>query len=104
MSDMVHNRSEHVEKKRRSLHANIMSCRCRSMVGEVGLPSPFPYCIPEEDNYSDGDSEGADHAYLSPEVFALTCHADVGHIMHMAPQRRIQRQMTSPISHLRCML
>ena len=45
----------------------------------------FPDCIPEEDNCSDGDSEGADHTYLPPEVFALTWHADVGHIMHMAP-------------------
>ena len=35
MSDIVHNRTEHVEKKRRPLCANIMSCRRRSMVGEV---------------------------------------------------------------------
>ena len=86
MSDIVHNRTEHVEKKRRPLRANIMSYRRCSMMGEVPLPPPaFPDCIPEEDNYSDGDSEGADHACLPPEVFALTWHADVGHIMHMAP-------------------
>ena len=54
--------------------------------GRSALPPPaFPDCIPEEDNYSDGDSEGANHACLPPEVFALTWHADVGHIMHMAP-------------------
>ena len=35
MSDIVHNRTEHVEKKRRPLRANIMSCRRCSMVGEV---------------------------------------------------------------------
>ena len=56
------------------------------MVGEVGPPPAILDCIPEEDNYSDGDSEGADHSYLPPEVFALTWHADVGHIMHMAPR------------------
>ena len=55
------------------------------MVGEVGPPHAVPDCIPEEDNCSEGDSEGADHSYLPPEVFALTWHADVGHIMHMAP-------------------
>ena len=40
MSDIVHNHTEHVEKKRRPLHANIMSWRRRSMVGEVP-----PSCI-----------------------------------------------------------
>ena len=48
-------------------------------------PSPIPDCNQEEDNYSEGDSEGADHSYLPPEVFALTWHDDVGHIMHMVP-------------------
>ena len=85
MSDIVHNRTEHVHKKRRLLRGNIMSCRRRSMVGEVPPPPAFPDCIPEEDNCSDGDSEGADHACLPPKVFSLTLHADVGHIMHMAP-------------------
>ena len=56
------------------------------MVGEVGPPSTIPDCIPKEDNCSDGDSEGADHSYLPPEVFALTYHVDVGQIMHMAPR------------------
>ena len=84
MSDIVYNRTEHVEKKRRPLCANIMSCRRHSMVGKVPPPA-FPDCIPEEDNCSDGDSEGAGHACLPPEVFALTWHADVGHIMHMVP-------------------
>ena len=53
--------------------------------GRSGPPPAFPDCIPKEDNCSDGDSEGADHAHLAPGVFALTWHADVGHIMHMAP-------------------
>ena len=86
MSDIVHNHTEHVEKKRRVLRGNTMSCRHRSMVGEVAPPLAFPDFIPEEDNCSDGDSEGADHACLPPEVFALTWHADVDHIMHMAPR------------------
>ena len=68
MSVIVHNRTEHVEKKRRPLRGNIMSCRRRSMVGEVGPPPAFP----EEDNCSDGHSEGADHACLPLELFALT--------------------------------
>ena len=54
--------------------------------GRRGPPPAIPDCIPEEDNYSDGDSEGADHSYLPPEVFALTWHDDVGHIMHMVPR------------------
>ena len=85
MSVIVHNRTEHVEKKRRPLCGNIMPCIRHSMVGEEGGPPPIPDCIPEEDNCSNGDSEGADHSCLPPEVFALTWHADVGHIMHMAP-------------------
>ena len=86
MSVIIHNRTKHVEKKRRALRGNIMSCRRCSMVGAVAAPlPPIPDCIPEEDNCSEGDSEGADHFYLPPEVFALTWHADVGHIMHMAP-------------------
>ena len=48
-------------------------------------PPPILDCNREEDIYSEVDSEGEDHFYLPPEVFALTCHADVGHIMHMAP-------------------
>ena len=51
-----------------------------------GAPPAIPDCIPEEDNCSEEDSEGADHSYLPPEVFALTWHAEVGHIMHMAPR------------------
>ena len=54
--------------------------------GRSGPPPAILDCIPDENNCSDGDSEGADHSYLPPKVFALTWHADVGHIMHMAPR------------------
>ena len=78
MSVIVHNHTEDAEKKRISLRGN--------MVGAVAAtPPPIPDCNREEDNCSEGDSEGADHSYLPPEVFALTWHADVSHIMHMAP-------------------
>ena len=53
--------------------------------GRSGPPPAFPDCIPEEVNCSDGDLEGAENSYLPSEVFALTWHADVGHIMHMVP-------------------
>ena len=95
MSAIVHNRTKHVEKKRRPLCGNIMSCRRRSMVGEVGPPPAILDYIPEEDNCSEGDSEGVGHSYLPPEVFALTWHADVRHIMHMVPR-------ISYIIHLIC--
>ena len=48
-------------------------------------PPPISDCNREEDICSEGDLEGGDHSYLPPEVFALTWHADVGHIMHMVP-------------------
>ena len=48
-------------------------------------PPPISDCNQEEDNCSEGDSEGEDHSYLPPEVFALTWHADVGKIMHILP-------------------
>ena len=51
-----------------------------------GSPPPcISDCNREEDICSEGDSEGEDHSYIPPEVFALTCHADVGYIMHMVP-------------------
>ena len=37
-------------------------------------------------NSPEEDSETDDQSYIPPEVFALTWHADVGHIMHMAPR------------------
>ena len=84
MSDIVHSHAEHVEKKRRVLRGNTMSCRHRSMVGSMANPPhPSPDCNPEEDICSEGDSEGEDNSYLPLEVFALTWHADVGYIMHM---------------------
>ena len=85
MSVIVHSHAEHVEKKRRVLRGNTMSCRHRSMVGAMATPPPPPDCNPEEDSYSEVELEGADHSYLPPEVFALTWHDDVGHIMHMVP-------------------
>ena len=82
MSVLVHNGTEHVEKKRRALCGNKISCRRRSMVGaKEALPPPILDCNREEDICSEGDSEGEDHSYLPPEVFALTWHADVGNIM-----------------------
>ena len=48
-------------------------------------PPPISDHNPEEDNCSEGGSEGEDHSYLSREVFALTWHVDVGYIMHMVP-------------------
>ena len=48
-------------------------------------PPPISDCNQEEDNYSEGDSEGEDRSYLPLEVFALTSHADVGNIIHMVP-------------------
>ena len=48
-------------------------------------PPPFLNCNREEDICSEGDSEGEDHSYLPPEVFALSWHADVGYTLHMVP-------------------
>ena len=86
MSDIVHSHAEHVEKTRRVLRGNTMSCRHRSMVGaKAAPPPPISDHNQEEDNCSEGDSEAEDHSYLPHEVFALTWHADVGNIMHMVP-------------------
>ena len=86
MPVIVHNGTDHVEQKRRALRGNKISCRRRSMVGaKATLPPPISDRNQEEDNCSEGDSEGEDHSYLPPEVFALTWHADVGNIMHMVP-------------------
>ena len=86
MSVIVNNGTEHVEQKRRALRGNKISCRRRSMVGAKAAPPPrISDCNREEDICSEGDSEGEDHSYLPPEVFALTWHADVGNIMHMVP-------------------
>ena len=55
------------EKKRRVLRGNTMSCRHRSMVGSMANPPhPSPDCNPEEDIYSEADSDAADHSYLPP--------------------------------------
>ena len=84
MSVIVHNGTEHVEKKRRALRGNKISCRSRSMVGAKAAPPPcISDCNREEDICSKGGLEGEDNSYLPPKVFALTWHADVGYIMHM---------------------
>ena len=85
MSDIVHSHAEHVEKKRRVLRSNTMSCRQHSIVGSMANIPPSPYCNPEEDICSEADSDAADHFYLAPKVFALTWHDDVSHIMHILP-------------------
>ena len=86
MSVIVHNGTERVEQKRRALCGNKISCRRHSMVGAKAAPRPpISDRNQEEDNYSEGDSEEEDHSYLPHEVFALTWHANVGNIMHMAP-------------------
>jgi hypothetical protein len=46
---------------------------------------PFQIVIKRKITVQRGGSEGADLSFLPPEVIALTCHADVGHIMQMAP-------------------
>ena len=57
-----------------------------TMVGAKAAPPPSILDRnQEEDNCSEGDSEGEDHSYLPHEVSALTWHADVGNIMHMVP-------------------
>ena len=51
----------HVEQKRRALRGNKISCRHRAMVGAKAVPPPpISDCNQEEDNYSEGDSEGED--------------------------------------------
>ena len=67
MSVIVHNGIEHVEQKRRALRGNKISCRRRIMVGaKAARPPPISDCNQEEDNCSEGDSEGEDHSYLPP--------------------------------------
>ena len=87
MSDIVHSHAKHVEKKRRVLRGNTMSCIHCSMVGSMANPPPSPSldCNPEKDICSEADSDAADHSYLPPKVFALPWHDDVSHIMHMLP-------------------
>ena len=86
MSDIIHSHAEHVEKKRRVLRGNTMSCRHRSMVGSMANPPhPSPDCNSEEDIRSEVDSDAVDHSYLPPKVFDLPWHDDVSHIMHMLP-------------------
>ena len=73
MPVIVHNGTDHVEQKGQALCGNKISCRRRSMVGaRAALPPPILDRNQEEDNCSEGDSEGEDHSYLPHEVFALT--------------------------------
>ena len=83
MRVIVHNGTDHVEQKRRALRGNKISCRRRSMVGTKAAPPPISYRNQEEDNCSDGDSEGEDQSYSPIEVYALTWHGYTSHIMHM---------------------
>ena len=56
------------------------------MVGSMANPPhPSPNGNPEEDIYSEADSDAAGHSYLPPKVFSLTGHDDVSHITHMLP-------------------
>ena len=55
------------------------------MVGPMENPPPSLDCNPEEDIYSEADSDAAGHSYLPLKGFALTWHDDVSHIMHMPP-------------------
>ena len=67
MSDIVHSHAKHVEKKRRVLRGNTMSCRHRSMVGSMANPPHHSLDYnPEEDICSEEDSDTADHSYLPP--------------------------------------
>ena len=85
MTVIVDNGTEHVEQKRRALRGNKMSCRRAPWWAQRQPPPPILDRNQEEDNCSEGDSEGEDYSYLPHEVFALTWHADVGNIMHMVP-------------------
>ena len=63
MSYIVQSHVEHVEKKKRVLRGNIMSCRHRTMVGSTANPPhPSPDCNPEEDICSEADLDAADHS------------------------------------------
>ena len=63
MTVIVNNGTEHVEKKRRALRGNKISCRRRSMVGANPAPPPrISDCNREEDICSEGDSEGEAHS------------------------------------------
>ena len=64
MSDIVHSHAEHVEKKRRVLRGNTMSCKHRSMVGSMANPPPSLHCNLDEDICSEADTDVADHSYL----------------------------------------
>ena len=88
MSDIIHSHAKHVEKNRRVLHGNTMSCGHRSMVGSIANPPhPSPDCNLEEDICFEADSDAADPSYFPPppKVFALPWRDDVSHIMHMLP-------------------
>ena len=85
MLDILHSHAEHVEKKRRVLRSNTMSCRHRSMMGSMANHPPSPDCNPKEDICLEADSDAAHHSYLPPKVFALPWHDDVSPIMHMLP-------------------
>src|SRR3990170_8373041 len=86
MSVIVHNGTEHVEQKRRALCGNKISCRCRSMVGAKATPlPPFQTVIKRKITVHKRIQREQTTPIYPLRSFALTWHADVGHIMHMMP-------------------
>ena len=85
MSDIVHSHAEHVEKKRRVLRGNTMSCRHRSMVGSMANPPPLSRLFSRGRYLFWGRFRCNWPLLFTPKVFALPWHDDVSHIMHMLP-------------------
>ena len=66
-------------------------------------PPPISDRNQEEDNCSEGDSEGEDYSYLPPEVFFSNLACDVGYIMHMAylcTHKRGAQHMRGALRHI----
>ena len=83
---IVNNGTKHVEQKRRALRGNKISCRHRSMVGAKAAPlHAFRIVIERKISVLRGIQKEKTALIYPPEVFALTCHVDVGNIMHMVP-------------------
>lgn len=85
MSDIVHSHVQHVEKKRRVLCGNTMSCRHSSRVGSMSNPPPLQIVLQRKISVLRRIQTQLTTPIYSPKVFALTWHDDVSHIMHMLP-------------------